>query len=32
MSIIKEPDFFSDIEIQEQGLYYGSSRINNNKI
>ena len=29
MSIIKEPDFFSDIEIQEQGLYYGSSRINN---
>ena len=29
MSIIKEPDFFSDIEIQEQGLYYGNSRINN---
>ena len=29
MSVIKEPDFFSDIEIQEQGLYYGSSRINN---
>ena len=28
MSIRKEPDFFSDIEIQEQGLYYGSSRIN----
>ena len=29
MSINKEPDFFSDREIQEQGLYYGSSRINN---
>tara|TARA_B100000683_G_scaffold4014_1_gene4175 strand:- start:533 stop:1387 length:855 start_codon:yes stop_codon:yes gene_type:complete len=28
MSIIKEPDFFSHREIQEQGLYYGSSRIN----
>lgn len=28
MSIRKEPDFFSDREIQEQGLYYGSSRIN----
>ena len=28
MSIRKEPDFFSDREIQEQGLYYGNSRIN----
>jgi len=28
MSIRKEPDFFSDREIQEQGLYYGTSRIN----
>ena len=28
MCIRKEPDFFSDSEIQEQGLYYGSSRIN----
>ena len=28
MSIRKEPDFFSDREIQEQGLYYSSSRIN----
>ena len=28
MSISKEPDFFSHREIQEQGLYYGSSRIN----
>ena len=28
MSTRKEPDFFSDREIQEQGLYYGSSRIN----
>ena len=28
MSIRKETDFFSHREIQEQGLYYGSSRIN----
>lgn len=28
MSIRKEPDFFSHREIQEQGLYYGTSRIN----
>tara|TARA_B100000609_G_C17118578_1_gene383664 strand:- start:64 stop:918 length:855 start_codon:yes stop_codon:yes gene_type:complete len=28
MSNKKEPDFFSDKEIQEQGLYYGTSRIN----
>ena len=28
MSKRKEPDFFSDREIQEQGLYYSSSRIN----
>ena len=28
MSIRKEPDFFSDREIQEQGLYYGTSWIN----
>ena len=28
MSTRKEPDFFSDRELQEQDLYYGSSRIN----
>jgi hypothetical protein len=28
MSSVKEPDFFSDKEIVDQGLYYGTSRIN----
>jgi len=28
MSSVKEPDFFSDKEIVDQGLYYGTTRIN----
>ena len=28
MSSLKEPDFFTDKEIVDQGLYYGTSRIN----
>jgi len=28
MSSVKEPDFFTDKEIVDQGLYYGTSRIN----